>query len=46
LYYSKSFANVLLVSAVEGGAIIIEHPVQHTSNMMCTTWLYEYCCYL
>ena len=28
LYYSKSFANVLLVSAVEGGAIIIEHPVQ------------------
>jgi len=23
----KSFANVLLVLAVEGGAIIIEHPV-------------------
>jgi len=27
LYYSKSFANVLLVSALEGGAIIIEHSV-------------------
>jgi len=27
LYYSKSFANVLLVLAVKGGAIIIEHPV-------------------
>jgi len=25
--YSKSFANVLLLSAVDGGAIIIEHPV-------------------
>jgi len=25
--YSKSFAKVLLVSAVEEGAIIIEHPV-------------------
>jgi len=32
LWYNKSFANVLLVSAVEGGAIIIEHPV-HTCGI-------------
>jgi len=34
LWYSKSFANVLLVSAVEGGAIIIKHPVQLTVKLI------------
>ena len=36
LYYSKSFANVLLVLAVEGSAIIIEHPVQWRCAMQGT----------
>jgi len=35
LWYSKTFANVLLVSAVEGGAIIIEHPVYEVPSYQC-----------